>query len=80
MIKSLVILLILTVCKSDLAPDGFHYQSPATSASLFTKFPNILWTYLPTGLNGSTLWNKLTVNNFHHFSKISGFDFRFLSD
>jgi hypothetical protein len=80
MIRSLITLLILALCNADLAPDGFHYQSPSTPAYLFTPFPSILWAYQPAGVDGAPLWNKISLNNYNHFSKISGFEFRFLSD
>jgi len=80
MASAWIIFIILFVCKADYAPDGYLDQSPPTPQSEFKEFPKILWTYWDKGLDNAKLWTKLCLNNLRHFSQMSGFELRFLTD
>ena len=53
---------------------------PLRAAEQFYEIPKILWTFWDSGFDSAKLFTRMCVNNMEHFSRTSGWDFRFLSN
>ena len=42
--------------------------------------PKIVWTFWDSGLTSASLFTRMCVNNMQYYTRISGWDFRFLSN
>lgn len=50
------------------------------AADQFYEIPKILWTFWDSGFDSAKLFTRMCINNMAHFSSISGWEFRFLSN
>ena len=79
--KTIIYLSILLILgTADYTADGWEYVSPPSSAEKFVPFPKIIWTSWDSGLDTVKIFTKLCINNMNHFAKLSGFEFRFVTD
>lgn len=54
--------------------------APLQAVDKFYQIPKILWTFWDSGFDSAKLFTKMCINNMDHFSRISGWEFRFLSN
>lgn len=53
---------------------------PLQASDKFYEIPKILWTFWDSGFDSAKLFTKMCINNMAHYSRISGWEFRFLSN
>lgn len=50
------------------------------AADAFYEIPKNLWAFWDSGYGSARPFTKMCINNMAHFSKLSGWNFRFLSN